>query len=83
MNDFQYSSLNVVEINDFIRKDTKVYNDLKNSLCGKALELETKKLVEDKATIELITDQLKYEDINYEKKFAIIIGANRTYMGRM
>ena len=67
MKDFQYSNLNIVEINEFIRKDTKVYKDLKNSLCGKALELETTKLNQDKATIDLITDQIKYEENNYEK----------------
>ncbi|MBQ8425095.1 MAG: hypothetical protein IJX17_03625 [Clostridia bacterium] len=67
MKDFQYSSLNIVEINEFIRKDTKVYKDLKNSLCGKAFDLETNQLNQDKATIDLITDQIKYEENNYEK----------------
>jgi len=76
MKDFQYSNLNIVEINDFIRKDTKQYKDSKNSLCAKAYELETKTIEQDKATVELISDQIKYEDLNYEKMVAELENPN-------
>lgn len=67
MKNFEYSNLNIVEINEFIRKDTKQYKDLKSSLCGKAFELETKIIEQDKATVQLVEDQIRYEDDNFDK----------------
>ena len=66
--DFEYSNLNIVELNDFLKKDTNNYKDLAGSLCGKIYLLETKLMPEDKSTIQVIENQISYEYSTYEKR---------------
>ena len=69
-NDFEYSNLNIVELNDFLRKDTNNYKDLAGSLCGKIYLLETKLLPEAKSTVQVLENQISFEQSNYEKRVA-------------
>lgn len=68
MKDFEYSNLNIVEMNAFLREDTKNYKDFKNSKCGKAYELETKTLNEDKMVISVLQNQIDSEVKGYETR---------------
>lgn len=68
MKDFEYSNLNIVEMNAFLREDTKNYKDFKNSKCGKAYEFETKTLSEDKMVISVLQNQIDSEVKGYETR---------------
>ena len=65
MKDFEYSNLNIVDMNAFLRDDTKNYKDFKNSLCGKAYIIETQTLEDDKMIISVVSNQIKAEEKNY------------------
>ena len=66
MKDFEYSNLNIVDMNAFLREDTKNYKDFKNSLCGKAYIIETQTLEDDRMIISVVSNQIKAEEKNYE-----------------
>lgn len=79
--EFQYANLNIVELNDFIRKDTKEYKDFANSLCGKIYLIENTTLTETKSVIDVVENQIKFEETNYEKRVAELEGSELTEGG--